>query len=91
MSPIGVRLEENPTKASYKAYWENGVYMGDILMDVDGYYKWWPERNGGYLDEWILYSMFHTLKELNREWDKHIHDNFSSGHGEHNMEQGESL
>ena len=61
-----------------KTYFENGVYIGDILCDVDGYYKWWPDNKGGYLDEMFLYAMAEYLKSLNREWDSQINDFFES-------------
>lgn len=62
-----ITLEENG-----KAYWENGVWIGDILMDVDGYYKWWPNNTGGYLDELFLFTMANFLSALNKPWDEQI-------------------
>jgi hypothetical protein len=86
-----IRLERVENFDSYKAYWENGAFLGDIINDVDGYYKFYPtDRGGGYLDEWFLYSMYVTLKDLNKKWDKQIHDYFS-GLRDNDTQQGKSI
>lgn len=43
-------------------------WIGHVLADVDGYYKWWPQGSG-YLDEAFLRWMADFLRDLNREWD----------------------
>ena len=74
------------------AYWENGVQVGEILMDVDGYWKWWPDNGqGGFLDEWFLYTMFNKLKEMNKAWDEQVTNDLGSGHGEHDLVGREPL
>ncbi len=60
-----------------KLYWGNGVYLGDVIADVDGYYKFWPEvRGGGYWDEHILFAVGNRLKELNKECDMQVRSDF---------------
>jgi hypothetical protein len=50
----------------YRAFWENGHDLGDILMNVDGYYSWWPKQDAqGYLDELFLLTIYKTLHNLN--------------------------
>lgn len=73
------------------AFWENGVYVGDILMDVDGFYKWGPKENGGYLDEWFLYCMFTKLKEMNKKWQEQLDNDPVCGYGSNNLEQWEPI
>lgn len=76
------------SKGKYTAQWENGHPVGDILMDVDGYWKWWPNfgESTGCLDELFLYSMGSTLKDLNKEWDAQINEYFSNRHREYNLQ-----
>lgn len=63
---------------SIALHYHNGVYMGDVLMDVDGYYKFWPDKNTtGYWDEESLYSTAEYLKTKNSDWDREIDKYFS--------------
>lgn len=63
-----------------KLYYHNGVYMGDILADVDGFYKFWPdrERYGGYWDEGVLLEIASFLKEKNASWIKEMDTYFEA-------------
>lgn len=86
-TPINLEQQDN---LSYKAFWENGVFIGDILKDVDGYFKFWPRTDlYGHYDELFLVSMFKTLEKLNAKWDKEIDDFF--GLGSNDVEQGKSV
>lgn len=60
-----------------KVTWENGVCLGNILADVDGYYKFWPDSNNGYWDELLLDTISNKLKEMNKAWDAEIEQYFS--------------
>lgn len=60
-----------------KTYYDNGVYVGDILCDVDGFYYWWPEHRGGCLDQGFLLNMSELLGKLNEPMDKELEDFFS--------------
>lgn len=54
-------------------HYHNGVYMGDVEMDVDGYYKFWPNKDTmGYWDEESLYSTAEYLKNKNADWDREV-------------------
>lgn len=55
-----------------KLFFENGVELGEILRDVDGYYKWWPNDLPGYLDEEFLFAIASYLQSLNAEWDAQV-------------------
>ena len=55
-----------------KLYFENGVFLGEVLCDVDGFYKWWPVQRNGYLDEGFLLALGNFLQELNKKWSDQI-------------------
>lgn len=63
-----------------KLYYHNGRYMGDVLQDVDGFYKFWPdrERYGGYWDEGVLLEIANVLHKKNKEWDEQLRDYFET-------------
>ncbi len=61
------------SQSGTKLYYENGVYLGDVIADVDGYYKFWPDcKGGGYWDEHILRLICLHLEGMNKEWDEQI-------------------
>jgi hypothetical protein len=84
-----IRLEK--ISGGFDAFWENGVELGQILCDVDGFYKYWPIYQGGYYDEWFLLSMADTLKELNKKWQEEIDNDPVFGLRNDNTQHGESL
>lgn len=51
---------------------ENVVKLGEVELDVDGYYKLFLEPAGGYYDEFILLAMGEALKEANKPWDNQV-------------------
>lgn len=53
-------------------YAGNGQYLGDFLCDVDGYYKFFPSRTGGYWEGWVMRAIADEEEELNREWQEII-------------------
>ena len=53
----------------YEVKHENGVFVGDFVLDVDGYYKYWPADRSGYYIEGDLFLLFTMLKRLNSKWD----------------------
>ncbi len=56
-----------------KLYWGNGKYLGDVVRDVDGYYKWWPDSNaGGCWEDYSLMAIASVLYEMNKEWDAEV-------------------
>ena len=57
------------TEGHYKIYYYNGVIMGDLLKDVDGYFYYWPIKGRyGSIAEHHLLAIASELHELNKEW-----------------------
>lgn len=86
-----IKIEEKDGGAEYKAYWENGVYVGDLVQDVDGFYKWWPTKGNGYIDEWFLLCMYQRLKEMNKKWQEAIDNDPVLGLRNDDVQQRESI
>ena len=66
-------IELKPANSGgYRAYWENGQYIGDVFQGDDGYYAWWPTQNGGCYSQYFLWSMSERLKMLNEKWNQEV-------------------
>lgn len=61
----------------FKVYYENGVYLGDILMKEDGFYDFWPDLKGGCWPEHLLRTIADELHTLNIPWEQQIEKDFS--------------
>ncbi len=48
------------------------AFLGALLMEVDGYFYFWPESSGGFWPEWTLRGIADKLADLNREWDERV-------------------
>ena len=59
---------------SYIIIFENGVKIGDLIQDNDGFYKFFInlDRASGYLTETILFSIANKMKQLNKKWNQEI-------------------
>lgn len=86
-----IKVSEEKDGGGFRAYWENGVFLGDIEADVDGFYKWWPAKNGGYFDEWLLLCMYNTLKGMNKKWQETIDNDPVLGLRNDDVQQRESI
>ena len=51
-------------------------HIGIIYMEDDGYFVFQPEEVSGFWNEYSLTLIVDKLKELNKDWDKHLTDNF---------------
>ena len=75
MLKLGLLEIERINTCVYKVYFENGVYMGDILCKEDGFYDWWSVWKAGigsYLDAFFLRNMADLLDEMNAPWQRNI-------------------
>ena len=61
-----IKLEDS------KLYYENGVYLGEILAKEDGFYDFWPELRGGYWEAHVLRAIADLLDEKNKPWQESI-------------------
>jgi len=59
----------NSGERYYKVHYINGVYLGDFIRDVDGYYKFFSEMGGGYWAGYVLRAIADIEDEINKEWD----------------------
>jgi len=98
-SKLGVLLSGKCTYAElenlghYRLYFENEVQIGDILMDVDGYWKWFSpdDSAGGYWEPYVLRDIADMVDSMNKEWDEYIANDPNIGYREHDLEQGEPI
>lgn len=79
--PRFIKVEElKPRQWRVKFY--NGVNMGEIERDVNGYFKFWPaEHRGGYIDESVFeaFNEIHVLlKALNAPYEREIRAYFEA-------------
>ena len=50
----------------------NGKLIGELIMDVDGYFYFWPADNNGAWAANHLRELANKLDELNKEWNKQV-------------------
>lgn len=52
--------------------YENRVKIGEIGKEVDGFYYFWPELNGGCWDSTVMKLISDQLDKMNRPWQEQI-------------------
>lgn len=52
----------------------DGMFMGSVYKEVDGYYHWDPAALSGIWSENLLQVIVNILKDLNKEWDKEVRE-----------------
>lgn len=62
-----IKYEQGYNVTSY-----NGVDMGTLEVDVDGYYKYWPTNRIGYWEASLLRAIADLLDYVNAEWDAQV-------------------
>lgn len=50
--------------------------IAELIPDVDGFYYCWFVGRGGW-EEYVLRYIADALHELNKDWQKHIEENFT--------------
>lgn len=63
---------------AFDAFAENGVKLGQLLREVDGYFVFYPELRGGFWPSYMLREISNKLEGLNAPWDKIISDYFDA-------------
>jgi len=73
---------EKINEHSYKIYYNSmpgntGKYLGKFIMDVDGFYYYWPcEKLTGSWSSYSLRGIADKLDELNKEYEENIKEYF---------------
>lgn len=63
-------------------YGDNGVLLGDLIREVDGYFTFWPEGHGGYWAAYVMRAIADCMDELNAPWDEQIRNDPRIGGGQ---------
>ena len=68
----------NISKGLYQLKFENDADLGEFVMDIDGYFYWYPgEPKRGCYPDYIIKEIYEKLTELNKEFDLKIKEKFS--------------
>jgi len=54
----------------------NSIPLGEIELNTDGFYVYWPLPRPGYLSQELLLEIYKKLKELNEPWEEVIKEEF---------------
>lgn len=77
MNSLSHGLIEEKIEGGFKLFHKNGVYMGDVLMNDDGYYVFFPDdTRKGYWSEFDFYRLYTYLKDKNKAWNIKINEFF---------------
>ncbi len=73
---IELKKTEHDGYCTYKVYWDNGKYLGDFEPMDDGYYAYWPDKEGrgGAFTQHLLHQLYLELDKLNEGWDKKLEE-----------------
>jgi len=67
-------LKDN-TDTSKDVFYENGVRIGELYVEIDGYWAFDPDRsNGGFWTEEVLSEIDATLRVMNEAWDHELQE-----------------
>ena len=64
---------------SFRVESENGVHLGELLKEVDGFYVYYPESTQGCWSEAPLRLIADKLAFLNKEWSEIIDNDTNIG------------
>jgi hypothetical protein len=73
-----MNLEFPKINNHYDVIFMNGVKIGEICVEADGYYVFWsnPELSG-FWDSAPMRVISDKLDELNKDWDQQVHEYFN--------------
>lgn len=66
------KLRKEEIRPGYFKLFFNDKYVGDLIMDVDGYYYYQPINNSGYWSSYSLKLIIDYLDKMNKEHDNKI-------------------
>jgi hypothetical protein len=55
-----------------KVYAYNGVQVGEMYIECDGYWVFQPVLRNGYWESWMLMHLGRKLHKLNRKWHQQV-------------------
>ena len=62
---------------NYQMHWNDSIQIGKAVIDVDGYYYFLPNVNGGGLwQAHVLKKIAEVLDNLNKEWNDQVEKYF---------------
>lgn len=64
-------------KQKFNVLTPNDHLVGELIMDVDGYFYFWPNRSDGLWSSHIMRSIANKLDDINKPWNDEINDFFS--------------
>jgi len=55
-----------------EVFYQNGVLLGTVYREIDGYYVFLPKYNGGYWKAFIMKAIADKIDGLNKGWDEEV-------------------
>lgn len=62
----------------YQVNSTNGVLMGDIMVDNDGFYYFWPDLRQGAWSASFLLELSYKIDVLNKPWEEELNRYFDN-------------
>jgi hypothetical protein len=63
----------NVTVIDTHLIYSNGINLGEVLLDIDGYFYFWPNISiGGAWTSPLLREIADKLDEMNKDWDLEV-------------------
>jgi hypothetical protein len=62
----------------YNVVTKNEKLVGELIMDVDGYFYFWPEDSTGAWTPYILRQLADKMDEINKPWDEQVENDLST-------------
>jgi hypothetical protein len=70
LSPVGEGVQQ--------VYFRNGAFIGNVIQDVDGYWKYAFPNSHGLWEDGMLEMLATMLTELNKPWDDDVRSFFEN-------------
>jgi len=64
-------------KQKFNVLTPNDHLVGELIMDVDGYFYFWQNHSDGCWSSHIMRSIANKLDDINKPWNDEINDFFS--------------
>jgi len=72
MKHIYTKPKEGSRNKTLEVYAHNDVIVGEMLINDDGYYVFFPEERAGYWPDYILSALAENMETLNASWHKEV-------------------